>query len=421
MGVQVSQDGKVAMIHAVGAVEVKERVAVDTGTYVGVFWNGSFPTASTNCGGGPSCQVHGSTCVCSNVIVDTVQVFTQVPTIDDIFEELHIGSSDPGLFDAGTYTLCSAPICSSQNYNIFSTTPVTNDADIANAFDESTIFEVPLKSGAQFLSNTKSVVYVDGYNFRNPPLFNSPVDPTQRDALYETDAILRQYVEHPNTAPFIATKLINLLITSNPSPLYVQTVSESFTTGTYSKGGQTFGTGEYGDMSATIAAIMLDREARSTTLDDDANHGRAREPLLKIMHILRSMNLSTKSGFIREVDMINLIERGIGQESFYAPSVFGFFLAEYQPVGPVLNKGLVAPEAQLFDAPKLISFLNGAFSLPRYGLSDCMWWQGFGNENARYWITDTPDSGSYDCNISETQTEVPLTLRYKPPSWGGDA
>ena len=42
-----------------------------------------------------------------------------------------------------------------------------------------------------------------------------------------------------------------------------------------------------------------------------------------------------------------------GQEVYEAPSVFSFFLPDFQPVGPVIEKGLVSPEAQLFDAPKL--------------------------------------------------------------------
>jgi hypothetical protein len=36
-------------------------------------------------------------------------------------------------------------------------------------------------------------------SFRNPPMFNSPVDPTQNQALLETDEIIRTYVRHPNT------------------------------------------------------------------------------------------------------------------------------------------------------------------------------------------------------------------------------
>jgi len=96
------------------------------------------------------------------------------------------------------------------------------------------------------------------------------------------------------------------------------------------------------------------------------------------------MQLSTATGFNREIDMVYLTERGIGQEAHRAPSVFGFFLSEYSPAGVVSNKGLVAPETQLFDAPKLMSFINGLFSVSNYGLSDCVWWQGFGDSFSRY-------------------------------------
>jgi cullin-associated NEDD8-dissociated protein 1 len=43
-----------------------------------------------------------------------------------------------------------------------------------------------------------------------------------------------------------------------------------------------FGSGKYGDLAATIAAVLLDREARSVELDLDAANGQLREPLLKV-------------------------------------------------------------------------------------------------------------------------------------------
>ena len=43
-----------------------------------------------------------------------------------------------------------------------------------------------------------------------------------------------------------------------------------------------FGSGKYGDLGATAAAIVLDREARSATLDVDPAAGKLREPLLKV-------------------------------------------------------------------------------------------------------------------------------------------
>ena len=103
-----------------------------------------------------------------------------------------------------------------------------------------------------------------------------------------------------------------------------------------------------------VAAIMLDSEARSQTLDDDSNHGRSREPLLKIMHIYRSMQLSTATGYNREIDMVYLIERGIGQEAHRAPSVFVFFSGD---CSPVTQQGFGRSRDPLFDAPELLYFI----------------------------------------------------------------
>jgi cullin-associated NEDD8-dissociated protein 1 len=121
--------------------------------------------------------------------------------------------------------------------------------------------------------------------------------------------------------------------------------------------------------------------------------------------------------------MIYLKEKGLGQESFNAQSVFSFFLNEYQPVGPVLTKGLRAPEAQLFDAPKLINYVNGLFSLTQFGLADCEYWgTGFGSEHARYYIQDYPDGGEFTCSMAKSNNPgVPLRLRYTPLSWGGSS
>ena len=76
----------------------------------------------------------------------------------------------------------------------------------------------------------------------------------------EIDALIDHVFYHDNTAVFVARKLIMRLITSNPSPRYVKTVSTAFQTGTYA--GRKF-SGRYGDMKATVYAVLLDREARN--------------------------------------------------------------------------------------------------------------------------------------------------------------
>ena len=54
----------------------------------------------------------------------------------------------------------------------------------------------------------------------------------------------------------------------------------NFSTGAYK--GKVY-SGQYGDLAATVAAILLEPEARSVMLDYDPTFGRLREPLLKVV------------------------------------------------------------------------------------------------------------------------------------------
>ena len=79
-------------------------------------------------------------------------------------------------------------------------------------------------------------------------------------AEYETEALVDHLFEHHNTAPFVATRMIQRLVGSNPTPRFVEAVATAFQTGSY--GGKPY-SGEYGDMAALTAAILLDREDQS--------------------------------------------------------------------------------------------------------------------------------------------------------------
>ena len=54
-----------------------------------------------------------------------------------------------------------------------------------------------------------------------------------RQALSEVESLLDHLFEHPNTAPFISYRLIQRLVTSNPSRAYVKDVADAFKTGKY--------------------------------------------------------------------------------------------------------------------------------------------------------------------------------------------
>ncbi len=137
---------------------------------------------------------------------------------------------------------------------------------------------------------------------------------------------------------------------SNPAPKYIEIVSNAFKNGKYSKNGIEFGEGKYGDMAATIAAIYLDDAARNVILDTDVASGAIREPILKILALMRSMKFKSKS----DVTAMNGLMTDIGQMAHEFTSVFSFFLPEFKPYGRVGDSQLVAPEGTLLDMPKLV-------------------------------------------------------------------
>ena len=80
--------------------------------------------------------------------------------------------------------------------------------------------------------------------------------------------------------------------------------------------------GKYGDLGAAVAEILLDHEARSTVLDADPRSGKLREPLLKVVHLMKAMEYKSKDA--REINLFSM-EQKIGQEPFSSPTVFNFF------------------------------------------------------------------------------------------------
>lgn len=174
--------------------------------------------------------------------------------------------------------------------------------------------------------------------------------------------------------------MIQRFTTSNPKPRYVEAVAKAFQSGTYvsCEGCEPIGQGTYGDLAATIAAVLLDREARSINMDADPFKGNLREPLLRVMALMRGMNLELNDGdpWGERVLRLNDLDTRIGQMAHSFPTVFSFMLPEYKPDGRAGDAGLVGPETMIMDMPKVVSLLNGMFSMVKYGVSSC--YGGFG-------------------------------------------
>ncbi|MEM9759952.1 MAG: DUF1800 domain-containing protein [Pseudomonadota bacterium] len=152
--------------------------------------------------------------------------------------------------------------------------------------------------------------------------------------------------QHPNVGPFIGRQLIQRLVTSNPSPAYVQRVTQTFNNN---------GEGVRGDMRAVLRAILLDPEALAPAGSIE-HFGKLREPVLRYTAMLRQLGLASPDDVYANAGV--LLEQRAQQNPLSAPSVFNFYLPAYQPIGPIAEAGLVAPEFQILNSNTVIEFSN---------------------------------------------------------------
>ena len=362
-----NDDGKIAVVHdpVPGPTrtrtkkEMRGSVREDNRNWFRVAWSqGIFPSPEKGCEG---CNITDANhCLCEARVEESA-VFSSMPSHAELTNSLYIGSLPPDVFDDDEYTVLPE---STESITAYSRKGGT-------AFDKQTVFSLIVKGEEVFLVNMVSrVVLANGDSFRNPANLMGIAKASIRDAEYETEAVIDHFFKHPNCPPFIAYRIIQRFVTSNPSPRFIDVCAKAFSTGSY----ESIGSGKYGDLSALIAAVLLDREARDILLDSDPVHGQMREPLLKIIHVLRSLEVTPRGN--REIELDDIHE-SVGEMAHMAPDVFSFFKPEYSPPGPLATALLTGPEAQLFTGPKIVSMLNGLLSLGRFGLTDC--YGGFGN------------------------------------------
>ena len=178
-------------------------------------------------------------------------------------------------------------------------------------------------------------------------LLNGDIIPQGYSAQESLQLALDNLFNHQNVAPFISKQLIQRLITSNPTPQYVERIASVFNDN---------GEGVRGDLAAVVKAIYLDDEARhyGSVL---SYQGKIKEPLLKTVQFWRNLNARSPEGFYKTW---NLVDR-YGQGPMQSSSVFNFFRPDYQPA-QLRADALVAPELQIAGDATLIGTMNEHFA-----------------------------------------------------------
>ncbi|MBL9173202.1 MAG: DUF1800 family protein, partial [Verrucomicrobiales bacterium] len=196
------------------------------------------------------------------------------------------------------------------------------------------------------------VMWTDKHDFDSKSLLKGFVIPARTPSVVnaerDVEDALHSLVDHPNTAPFISSALIQFLVTANPTPAYVARISAVFAND---------GTGTRGNLGAVVKAILLDPEARDPRwIVGNPGYGRLKEPVQRAMAVARVANLGRYPkllwwGFD---DFYNASL----QEPMLAPTVFNFFHPKYQPPGLMADAGLVGPVFEITDSYTSISFPN---------------------------------------------------------------
>ena len=167
--------------------------------------------------------------------------------------------------------------------------------------------------------------------------------PANQTIQQDLDGAINIIFNHPNVGPFLATRLIRALITSNPSPAYIARIATVFNDN---------GAGVRGDMQAVIRAILLDPEARNDS--PPANFGRLRTPMQHTIALARALGLD-----VGAASQFAYLFYGMNEGLLDAASVFG----HYSPTYRIPRTGLYGPEFQIFSASDAINRGNFFYSL----------------------------------------------------------
>tara|TARA_R110002049_G_scaffold4601_5_gene32141 strand:+ start:204876 stop:206987 length:2112 start_codon:yes stop_codon:yes gene_type:complete len=184
----------------------------------------------------------------------------------------------------------------------------------------------------------------------------------------EVNAALDIVADHPNVGPFISRRLIQRLVKSNPSRAYMARVVSVWNDN---------GSGQRGDLKAVVKAVLLDPEVlrgqlrrragsgpelRVEVTTRGTEHSRLREPVVRIASFIRAMRPASNwdGGYMMlNSDIFTLTK----QAPYKSPSVFNFYLPDYQSIDLVNYtpsrrlpySGVFHPEFEILDGFTIVS------------------------------------------------------------------
>ncbi len=164
------------------------------------------------------------------------------------------------------------------------------------------------------------------------------------DGSAELEKALDNIYYHPNVAPFVSRFLIQHLITSDPTPAFVERVAAVFNENRENPA----------QLKEVVKAILLDAEARGN-VKTDPHYGKLREPVQLATNLLRQFDVrSANDSNVQSDGYVSYLVAPMGQTTFYSPNVFNYYAPDYTVPGPGLN----GPEFGLMTTGTAIARTN---------------------------------------------------------------
>ena len=187
---------------------------------------------------------------------------------------------------------------------------------------------------------------------------------TGNSGMEDIELAIEHIFNHANVAPFIAYRLIQRLVKSNPSPEYIERVALAFNDND---------SGVRGDMKAVIKAILLDEEAMACYWYGHEENGQLRPPIHRFTQMLTAMKAETESEEFWNSGFF--FQELTGQHPMSSPTVFNFYRPDYVPDSDFALYDLVGPEYQILNSSTSSNYVNfmllalmGDYFESRYGI-----------------------------------------------------
>ncbi|MFD1553196.1 DUF1800 domain-containing protein [Putridiphycobacter roseus] len=193
------------------------------------------------------------------------------------------------------------------------------------------------------------MMYEDQHEAGQKTIIDGHVIPAGQTGKEDIADAIDHLFNHANVGPFMAKRLIQQLVKSNPSPNYIQTVAEAFNDN---------GEGVRGDMKKVFSTILMHPEARTCAAINDPAQGKLREPVLRYTQFARFFGGNSPHQGGRYFNYPSFLRDRVDQAPLHAQTVFNFYSPAFSPNGPLANANLVGPEFEIHNTRTSIGYTD---------------------------------------------------------------